>query len=106
MPLLHPLAQLRYSERGPVPRPLHMGDGMVVMLLCLQDGQELRAPDSDTAETVFTVLEGSGYIHEGEEVHTVGPGDVVHIMPGTTKSLVAAEGPFAVLGTRRMKGKS
>jgi hypothetical protein len=38
---------VRYSERGPVPRPLHMGEGMVVMLLCLQKGQELIAPEND-----------------------------------------------------------
>ena len=55
MPLLKPLTQVRYSERGPVPRPLNMGEGMVVMLLCLQDHQELIAPENDLTETIFTV---------------------------------------------------
>lgn len=104
MPLLKPLEQARYSDRGPVPRPLNLGDGMVVMLLCLQNGQELIAPESDVTETIFTVLEGNGFIQEGEERHTVGPGDVVHIDAGTTKALVAGEGTFTVLGTRRLGG--
>lgn len=106
MPLLKPLEQVRYSERGPVPRPLHMGEGMVVMLLCLQNGQELIAPDNDLTETVFTVLEGTGFIQEDEERHPVSAGSVVHIMPGSTKALIAGEGTFTVLGTRRLAGGS
>ena len=106
MPLLNPLEQVRYSERGPVPRPLHMGEGMVVMLLCLQNGQELIAPDNDLTETVFTVLEGTGFIQEDEERHPVGAGSVVHIMPGSTKARIAGEGTFTVLGTRRLAGGS
>lgn len=104
MPLIKPMEHARYSERGPVPRPLHMGEGMVVMLLCLQNGQEIIAPENDLTETIFTVLEGSGFIQEGDQRHTVGPGDVVHIMPGSTKALIAGEGAFAVLGTRRLAG--
>lgn len=102
MPLLKPLDLLRFSERGPVPRPLHMGDGMVVMLLCLQNGQQLVAPDNDLTETIFTVLQGNGFIQENDERHPVAVGDVVHVMPGSTKALIAGEGTFAVLGTRRL----
>lgn len=104
MPLLKPLERTRFSERGPVPRPLNMGEGLAVMLLCLQNGQELIAPESDVTETIFTVLEGSGFIHEGEERHSVAAGDVVHVDAGTTKALVAGEGTFTVLGTRRLGG--
>lgn len=102
MPLLKPLTQVRYSERGPVPRPLNMGEGMVVMLLCLQDHQELIAPENDLTETIFTVLEGEGFIQEDGERHEVGAGDVVHILPGSTKALIAGDGTFTVLGTRRL----
>ena len=35
MPLLEPLQHTKYSERGPVPRPLSMGEGLAVMLLGL-----------------------------------------------------------------------
>lgn len=106
MPLIKPMERVRFSERGPVPRPLHMGEGMVVMLLCLQKGQELIAPENDLTETVFTVLEGSGFIMENDERHPVTTGDVVHIMPGSTKALIAGEGTFTVLGTRRLSGGS
>lgn len=105
MPLVKPLEQARYSERGPVPRPLNMGEGMVVMLLCLQKGQELVAPENDLTETVFTVLEGDGFIREDATLHAVSAGDVVHVLPGSTKALVAGEGTFLVLGTRRLKGR-
>jgi quercetin dioxygenase-like cupin family protein len=96
----------KYSERGPVPRPLNMGDGLVDMLLCLQEGQELIAPRNDLTETVFTVLEGHGFIMEDEQRHAVEVGDVVHILAGSTKALIAGEGTFTVLGTRRLKGKA
>lgn len=106
MPLLAPMENARYSERGPVPKVLSMGDGLVVMLLCLQKGQELIAPENDATETVFTVLEGDGWIVEGGERHHAPAGSVVHILPGSTKALLAGEGTFTVLGTRRLKGKS
>jgi len=104
VPLLKPLELTRFSERGPVPRPLHMGEGMVLMLLCLQKGQELVAPEGDTTETVFTVLDGEGFVREGDQTHAVRAGDVVHVMPGSPKALVAGEGTFTVLGTRRLNG--
>lgn len=106
MPLHTPLDQARYSKRGPVPRPLSVGPGLAVMLLCLQNGQELVAPEDDRTETVFTVLEGEGFITEGSERHPVSAGDVVHVLPDSAKTLTAGEGTFTVLGTRRLKGKS
>ncbi len=105
MPLLKPLEQRRYSERGPVPRPLNMEEGLAVMLLCLQKGQELVAPKGDATETVFTVLEGEGFIQEGDDRHAVVAGDVVHVPPGTAKALIAGSGTFTVLGTRRLSGE-
>ncbi len=83
-----------------------MGDGIAVMLLCLQNGQKIIAPEGDVTETVFTVLEGSGFIREDAERHAVSVGDVVHILPGSKKALIAGDGTFTVLGTRRLKGKS
>ncbi|HEX7001786.1 MAG TPA: hypothetical protein VF164_08825 [Trueperaceae bacterium] len=102
MPLLKPLEQRRFSEHGPVPRPLSMGSGLAVMLLCLQSGQTLVAPQGDEAETVFTVLDGDGSVREGTTTHPVRAGDVVHVMAGDDKSLVAGEGTFTVLGVRRL----
>ena len=106
MPLLEPLQHAKYSERGPVPRPLSMGEGLAVMLLCLQDGQELIAPETDHTETLFTVLVGKGFIREDDPLHTVARGDVVHILPGSRKALIAGPGTFTVLGTRRLKGRN
>lgn len=95
----------RFSERGPVPRPLKVGEHMAVMLLCLQSHQEIVAPENDAAETIFTVLAGSGTIREGEQVHDVGPGDVVYMPPGTRKALRAGEGTFTVVGVRQLGAK-
>lgn len=105
MPLIRALELQRFSDRGPVPRPVSMGDGVAVMLLCLQNGQQLVAPDNDAAETVFTVISGSGQVREGDEVHQVSVGDVVHVMARVPKSLEAGEGTFTVLGVRRMGEK-
>ena len=96
----------RYSDAGPVPRPLSVGNGVAVMLLCLQNEQRLIAPDDDRAETVFTVLGGSGLIREGEDLHQVAVGHVVHVKAGTAKSLIAGAGTFTVLGIRRMRGRA
>lgn len=104
MPLIRPLEQTRYSGRGPVPRPLKLGEGLVTMLLCLQNGQEIVAPETDRTETVFTVLDGQGFIREDDERHPVTAGDVVHILSGSGKALIAGAGTFAVLGIRRLKG--
>ena len=105
MPLLNPLTQTQYSEHGPVPRPISLGEGLALMLLCLQDAQELVAPEGDMTETVFTVLEGEGFIVEDGELHEVSTGSVVHILPGSKKALIAGAGTLTVLGTRRLKGK-
>lgn len=88
-----------------MPRPLHVGENMAVMLLCLQKGQQIVAPDGDGAETIFTVLEGSGTITENDESFAVEAGDVVHIPPGSRKALIAGEGTFTVIGVRQLGAK-
>jgi len=105
MPLTRALEARRFSEAGPVPRPLSVGDGLAAMLLCLQDGQRLAAPASDEAETVFTVLDGSGFVTDGDERFPVAAGDVVHVLAGREKALEAGEGRFTVLGVRRLAGR-
>lgn len=103
MPLIKTFEQRRFSAHGPVPRPVSMGRGLAVMLLCLQAGQTIVAPPGDEAETVFTVLDGEGQVREGESTHAVGPGDVVHVLPGEDKALVAGAGRFTVVGVRRLE---
>jgi len=102
VPLSRPLEGRRFSEAGPVPRPLSVGEGLAAMLLCLQHGQVLQAPDGDDAETVFTVLDGAGFVLDGDERFEVAAGDVVHVLPGRSKALEAAAGTFTVLGVRRL----
>lgn len=104
MPLSRTAEGRRFSDAGPVPRPLSVGDGLAAMLLCLRDGQQLRAPEGDDAETVFTVLEGAGFVQDGDECFAVAAGDVVHVLPGRRKALEAAGGTFTVLGVRRLAG--
>ena len=94
MPLIKPLELRRFSEHGPVPRPVSMGSGMAVMLLCLRSGQSLVAPQGD---------DGEGQVREGEALHTVAAGDVVHVLPGEDKALIAGAGTFTVLGVRRLE---
>ncbi|HRN19253.1 MAG: cupin domain-containing protein [Trueperaceae bacterium] len=105
MPLFKTSEVARFSERGPVPRPLNVGEHMAVMLLCLQKHQQIVAPESDGAETIFTVLEGSGTITEDDRVYEVAAGDIVHVKPGSQKSLEAGEGTFTVVGVRQLGGK-
>lgn len=105
MPLSRALDRRRFSDAGPVPCPLSVGEGLAAMLLCLQRGQRLEPPTGDDAETVFTVLDGEGTIVDGDERHEVGRGDVVHVLPGRAKALEAGPGPFTVLGVRRMGGR-
>lgn len=105
MPLTRALEGRRFSEAGPVPRPLSVGEGLAAMLLCLQHGQRLQAPAGDDAETVFTVLDGDGFVIDGEERLTVARGDVVHVLPGRARALEAGDGPFTVLGVRRLGGR-
>lgn len=102
MPLVRALQKLRFSEKGPLPQVLHLSDAFAVMLLCLQSGQALRAPESDAAETIFCVLAGDGFIEEGGERHPVSVGDVVIIPTATTKALIASEGTMSVLGVRHL----
>ncbi|MEJ2291268.1 MAG: hypothetical protein P8Y13_08530 [Deinococcales bacterium] len=105
MPLSHALEARRFSNAGPVPQPLSVGEGLAAMLLCLQRGQRLQAPESDEAETVFTVLAGVGAVIDGEERFEVRAGDVVHVLPGRVKALEAGDGTFTVLGVRRLGGR-
>lgn len=105
MPLTRTSEGRRFSQAGPVPRPLSVGEGLAAMLLCLQDGQCLQAPESDDAETVFTVLDGEGFVTDGDDRFAVAPGDVVHVLPGRSKGLEAGDGRFTVLGVRRLAGR-
>lgn len=104
MPLMHALEKRAFSDAGPVPRPLSIGEGLAAMLLCLQAGQRLEAPADDEAETVFTVLDGGGYVVDGYERFAAVAGDVVHVLPGRAKALEAGSGTFTVLGVRRLGG--
>lgn len=105
MPLTRALERQRFSERGPRPQVMHMGDHLAVMLLCLQHGQELRAPEGDATETLFCVLAGDGEIVEGDDRHAVGVGDVVLVPAGTQKALVAGGATMSVLGVRHLVGR-
>ncbi|MEX2501994.1 MAG: hypothetical protein WD336_06435 [Trueperaceae bacterium] len=106
MPLIRTDEHRAFLDAGPFPRALHVGDRQAVMLLCLQRGQELAAPDGDRAETAFVVLEGEGFVIEGEARHAVARGDVVTVAPASKKSLVAGPGTFVVLGVRSLAGRS
>lgn len=105
MPLLKPLEAQRFSEHGPLPQALSVGENLAVMLLCLQSGQELTAPEGDTSETLFHVLEGEGTVRDGDEHHPVQANGTVHVMPGSSKALVAGEGTLTVMGVRHLRGR-
>lgn len=102
MPLLKPLEAQRFSDAGPLPQALSVGENLAVMLLCLQAGQELVAPEGDAAETLFHVIDGSGWVLDGDQRHPVQACDTVHVMPGHGKALVAGEGALTVMGVRHM----
>ena len=106
MPLIRTTERRTFLDAGPFPQALHVGDRQAVMLLCLQREQELQAPDGDGAETTFVVLDGDGFVAEGERRHAVTRGDVVTIAPDSTKALVAGPGPFVMLGVRSLTGRS
>lgn len=106
MPLIHALERRKFSEHGPAPQVLNLGTNLATMLLCLKEGQELRAPERDTGETLFCVLAGDGFVLEGEERHCVATGDVVHVAGGERKALIAGSGELSVLGVRHLKGQS
>lgn len=105
MPHVKGLDRRTFSEAGPLPQVLHVGEGLVSMLICLAAGQEVRAPADDVAETVFTILSGRGRILEGDDAHAVGVGDVVHVPAGTSKALLADES-LAVVGVRRLRSSA
>ena len=50
---------------------------------------------------VFTVVEGGGDVHLGDEVHAVSPGDSVVIPPGELHRIVAGPRGMAVVVTMR-----
>ncbi len=102
MPLIRTVDRAKFLGAGPFPQALHVGERQAVMLLCLQHAQELVAPSSDRAETTFVVVDGDGFVIEGEHRHAVAAGDVVHVAPGTEKALVAGAGTFTVLGVRSL----
>lgn len=102
MPRVSAYAMRKFSEAGPLPQVLNLGPSFAVMLVCLQDHQELRAPEGDRAETVFTVLAGAGFVLEGDVRHEVEAGDVVHVMPGERKGLIAAGGELSIIGVRHV----
>lgn len=106
MPLLKPLDACRFSEHGPMPQALSVGTSFAVMLLCLQAGQELAAPEGDAAETIFHVLEGEGRVRDGDDWHPVRATDTVHVLPGSSKALIAGEGRLVVMGVRALRGAS
>lgn len=49
----------------------------------------------DVSEDVFLVLEGNGWLKEGERLTPIGPGDVVFVPPGEVHGTVA--GPQGML---------
>lgn len=103
MPLLKPLEAQRFSEHGPLPQALSVGTNLAVMLLCLQSGHELVAPEGDASETVFHVLDGEGFVRDGDALHSVRANDAVHVLPGSRKALVAGEGALTVMGVRHLQ---
>lgn len=106
MPLIKALERRKFLPNSPAPQVLNMGTNLASMLLCLQNGQTLEAPSSDTSETLFCVLAGSGFVREGAEEHAVETGDVVHVEPGASKALIAGDGELSVLGVRYLTGRS
>lgn len=66
-------------------------DRFRVVIAALEDGQEipLHAPPLDM---VMTIVEGTGKVMAGEEVHAVRAGDVVIVPAGQTRGLRAAGG--------------
>lgn len=66
--------------------------------------QLLVAPQGDEAETLFYVLEGEGFVQDGEQRHQVRVSDTVHVRSGARKALVAGDGRLTVMGVRYMTG--
>ena len=46
--------------------------------------------------------EGRLVVRDDRGDHPISAGDVVHVMPGDDKSLIAGSGKFTVLGVRRL----
>lgn len=106
VPRVWVLIKRKFLDAGPRSQLLSLRQGLAVMLLSLKDHQKLRAPDEDTAKTVFTVLSGTGFVQEGDTRHVVQLGKVVHVLPGERKALIAAGAELSILGVRCLTGKS
>lgn len=106
MALIHTCTRKSFSDAGPSLQVLSVGQHFAVTLLCLQKGQELAASEGDVAETIFSVISGKGTVLEGEARHEVEVGDVVHILLGQPKVLIAGDGTFAVLGVRHLRRRA
>ena len=60
-------------------------------------GAEFPQHVHDASEDVFFVLEGSGWLKEGEKLTPIAPGDVVFIPPGEQHGTVAGEQGMVVV---------
>lgn len=106
MALIRTGTRKSFSDAGPGLQVLSVGQHFAVTLLCLQKGQEITASEGDEAETIFNVISGKGTVLEGEARHEVEVGDVVHILPGQLKVLIAGDETFAVLGVRHLRRRA
>jgi len=81
-----------YDDAQFTAETIHRSDRQKVVLGYFEPGQfiPVHAPDSDVA---ITVISGHGRVRDGEEEHTVGPGDVVAVPAGEDRGVQAtAEG--------------
>lgn len=60
-------------------------------------GAEFPQHLHDVSEDVFLVLEGSGWLKEGDRLTPIGPGDVIFIPPGEIHGTVAGPQGMAVI---------
>lgn len=83
-------AEREYDDDRFSAQSIHRSETQKVVLGYFEPGQfiPVRAPDSDVA---ITVLSGTGVVRDGDEEHTVGPGDVVAVPAGTERGVRADE---------------
>lgn len=64
---------------------------------CIRYGSNAEFPQHlhDHSEDVFLVLEGSGWLREGDKRTPIGPGDVIFVPPGEVHGTIA--GPQGML---------
>ncbi len=85
-------AERTYDDAQFTAETIHQSDRQKVVLGYFEPGQfiPVHAPDSDVA---ITVISGRGRVRDGEEEHTVEPGDVVAVPAGEDRGVQAtAEG--------------